>query len=132
MFQKLIYCTYNISRIMYISEQPIFSKILKAFNFFLYIINRFLVDVLCTKITISQPCLYIGPTQQCPWSTLLFPLILINVQTHHTKYYLLLLSYFCLMIYTFSIMSMAWCLTLYIILSTVGHSSIYTAVKPVI
>ncbi len=45
-----------------------------------------------------------------------------NVQTHNTKYYLLIIYYhshtFTLMIYNFSIMYTAWCLTLY-------HNPIY-------
>ncbi len=41
-----------------------------------------------------------------------------NVQTHHTKYYLYYSHTFSLIIYTFSVMYTAWCLTLY-------HNPIY-------
>ncbi len=71
------------------------------------------------------PVGYLGMIVSCAslsqWSTLLF-LLYTNVQKHYTTYCLLVPHSFSLVIFTFSIMYMAWCLTYTIFLSDITYS----------
>ncbi len=60
----------------------------------------------------------VSPTSLPQWSNYLFNIY--NIQKHYSKYYLCSRTS-SLVIFSFSVMYMAWCLTLYH-LSTAGHS----------